>query len=313
MTQSFRDRFVGIIPPVITPFDDDGRFDSESAERLYAFPLDFDVHGLFLFGSSGEGPLLGEDDRLAALKTAVHVVGGRVPILAGVLTPGTEQAIRQARMFAELGADAVVVAPPFYFSSSQDEILEHFRAVHRAVSLPLVAYDIPVTVKTKISLETMLQLARENTIVGMKDSSGDVSGFRRLLLQRPDGFRMHTGSELILDNVLSQGADGSVPGLANVDPRVFVELYEHWQAGRYDEARDAQERIIRLFDIFLDFDGQLRIGVAIGAMKTAMKLRGVISSNRLCPPFAAVDDDYEHRIANILAESNLLEASRVEG
>ncbi|MFQ5730809.1 MAG: dihydrodipicolinate synthase family protein [Planctomycetaceae bacterium] len=306
MTQ-FRDRFVGIIPPLITPLRDDGELDVESAERLYAFHLNAGVQGLFLFGSSGEGPRLTQPQRTAALKAAAKVVAGRVPILVGAIAAGTAAVVEQGAIARDLGADALVVCPPYYFPPSQDEISEHFRHVQAAVGLPVVAYDIPVFVGTKIAMETLLPLARDGVIVGVKDSSGDVAGFRRLLQKRPRGFRVHTGSELLVDVALSLGADGAVPGLANVDPRAFVELYEHWQAGRRDEALEIQRRLVRLFDLFADFDGQVKMRVAVGAMKTAMLLRGVISSNRLCPPFAAVSPEHVERVRSLMREGNLLQ------
>ncbi|HUG93979.1 MAG TPA: dihydrodipicolinate synthase family protein [Planctomycetaceae bacterium] len=296
------DRLHGIIPPVITPLSDNGEFDRASAETLYRHLLDCGVHGLFLFGSSGEGPWLSESARLAAMDTARRVAGGRVPLLVGALAPATDAVVEQARQAQERGADAVVVCPPFYFRATQSEVIEHFRAIHRAVSLPVVAYDIPVTTQTKIELGTMLELAREATIVAAKDSSSDAAGFRRLLVRRPAQFRLFTGSELLVDAVLLAGADGAVPGLANVAPELFVELYDHWRAGRLAEAAEVQDRITRLFEVFVCPDGAIRAGYAIGSMKAAMRVRGVIASTRLCRPFSPVTVDHEERVRAIMRE-----------
>ncbi|GAB4141760.1 MAG: dihydrodipicolinate synthase family protein [Planctomycetaceae bacterium] len=306
MTNSFRERFFGILPPVITPLDDDGNFDVDSARTLYQFHLDAGVHGLFLFGSSGEGPLLNANQREQTLKIATEVVAGRVPILAGVLTPGTQQAISQAQVAKNLGADALVVAPPFYFPATQNEVLNHFRAVRSAVDLPIVAYDIPVTTKVKIELPTMLKLAEEGTIVGVKDSSGDVAGFRRLLSRRPNGFKLLTGSELLVDSVMAMGADGSVPGLANVAPELFTQLYNHWTNNRFEEAISLQKKLVRLFDVFADKSGTVRAGSAIAGMKISMQLRGVITTTRLCEPFLPADDEQVERVRSILNELELL-------
>lgn len=306
MTTDFTSQIHGIIPPVITPFDDAGRFDRESARRLYQFHLDAGVHGFFMFGSSSEGPLLSDEHRAASLEIVADVVQSRVPILAGVLAPGTAQAIRQAETARQLGADALVVSPPFYFPATPAEVQNHFRRIREAVDLPIVAYDIPVTTKVKIGLQTMLELARDQTIVGLKDSSGDLAGFRRLLARRPAGFKLLTGSELLVDSALAMGADGSVPGLANVDSRLFVELYDHWQAGNQAEAVRLQNQLVRLFDVFCQPDGTIRSGIAIGGMKSAMMLRGVISSNRLMEPFLPIAEDQLGHIRSILAEHSLL-------
>ena len=306
MPEQFTERLHGIIPPVTTPLTEEGAFDPESAKNLYRYMLESGVHGLFLFGSSGEGPVINDDERTFAVQTAVEVLQSRIPLLVGVLFPGTKQVITHGRLAKRLGADALVVAPPFYFPATQDELLDHFRAVRREVELPIIAYDIPATTKIKVQLNTMLQLAREGTVVGVKDSSGDVAGFRRLLAKRPPGFKMFTGSELLIDAVLLMGADGAVPGLANVTPELFVQLYDHWNAGRQAEAVEIQRRIVQLFEALVPPDNALTAAYAIGFMKAAQKLRGVIASTRTSLPLTQFTTEQEERTRRILIEAGLL-------
>jgi 4-hydroxy-tetrahydrodipicolinate synthase len=306
MPEQFSERLHGIIPPVTTPLTEAGAFDPESAKNLYRYMLESGVHGLFLFGSSGEGPVINDDERTFAMQTAVEVVQSRIPLLVGVLFPGTKQVITHGRLAKQLGADALVVAPPFYFPATQDELLDHFRAVRTEVELPIIAYDIPATTKIKVELNTMLQLAREGTVVGVKDSSGDVAGFRRLLAKRPPGFKMFTGSELLIDAVLLMGADGAVPGLANVAPELFVQLYDHWKAGRQAEAVEIQRRIVQLFEALVPPDNALTAAYAIGFMKAAQKLRGVIASTRSSLPLTQFTTEQEERTRRILIEFGLL-------
>lgn len=313
MIHPLADRLHGVIPPVITPLTEKGTFDRESAERLYRHHLDAGVHGLFLFGSSGEGPLLDNLDRTEALETAVKVIDSKVPLLVGTMAPGTDQTIQEARHAKELGADALVTCPPFYFPVTQQEILCHFRMIREAVDLPILAYDIPFTAKVKIELQTMLTLAEEGTIIGAKDSSGDVVSFRRLLVKRPQGFKLFTGSELLVDSVLQQGADGTVPGLANVAPELFVQLYNQWQAGEHANVLATQERIVRLFDMFIAPGGAFQAGYFLNAMKTAMKLRGIIASSRVCAPFAPFTAEDEQRMQSLMVEADVLQAGSVEG
>lgn len=307
MSSPLAERLHGIIPPVITPFHADGSFDENSARRLYQFMLDCGVQGLFLFGSSGEGPLLRQDVRERALQLAVDVCGGRVPVLAGVIAAGTDLVIEQARAAQRLGADAVVVCPPIYFFATPRDVLAHYRMIRSAVDVPLFAYDIPVTTKVKLGLETLLELAGDGTLIGVKDSSGDQVTFRRLLVRRPPGFRMFTGSELMVDSVLLQGADGCVPGLANVAPELFARLYERWQAGAQAEAAEIQNRITRLFEVFVPPGGGSDVGYALGSMKASLVLRGVIECDRLCAPFAAVTDEHRHRVRGLMVEAGLID------
>ncbi len=297
----------GIIPPVITPLNDDGTFDAPSARRLYKFHIDAGVNGLFLFGSSGEGPHLSAADQETAVKTAVEVSNGRVPVLAGLMEAGTDRCITAGLRWKELGADVVVVAPPFYFPASQADVETHFRSIRSAVGLPVMAYDIPQTTKIKIELETMLSLAADGTVVGVKDSSPFMVQFRRLLLKRPTNFSVLTGAELLIDMVLHAGANGSVPGLSNVAPELFVKLYSQFQAGEFKAVRQTQESIVRLFDVFADpATGQVNASYAIRSMKSAMKLRGVIDSCRTLAPIPPVSDEQLKHVESSLREAGLL-------
>lgn len=305
-TPRLADRLRGLIPPVITPLDEHGGFDAASAERLYRYLVDCGVHGLFLCGSSGEGPWLADETRLASIELARRTIGD-LPLLVGALAPATDAVIEQARQARDRGADAVVVCPPYYFRVTPAEVLEHFRAVRRAVDLPIVAYDIPVTTHVKIDLETMLTLAVEGTIIAAKDSSGDAVGFRRLIERCPEDFRLFTGCELLIDAVLLAGADGTVPGLANVAPELFVELFEHWWAGRVADAVAVQSRVAKLFDVFVCDDGAAAgPAYAIGSMKIAMHLRGVIATMRLCRPFASPTPAHQERVRAIMTEVGVL-------
>lgn len=306
MTESITQRLKGIIPPVTTPLTDAGFFDGPSAETLYTRMLEAGVDGLFLFGSSGEGPVLAPQTRNQALQTAIGVAGGSVPVIAGVLAPGTDQVIELAQTALRLGADGLVVAAPFYYPATQPELLAHYRAIGNAVGLPILLYDIPRATNVKIELETLLALSEEETVVALKDSSGDMTAFRRLLERRPARFRMFTGSELLVDSALLMGADGAVPGLANVAPELFTQLYDHWKAARLQDAQQVQKRIVRLFDVFVAPDGSINSGYVLGAMKTGQMLRGWIATNRTSAPFPRHSQELESRTRQILIEAGLL-------
>ncbi len=268
--------------------------------------LESGVHGVFLFGSSGEGPHLQESDRIAGLEVARETIASQIPILAGVLEPATDRVISAARTAQSLGADGVVVCPPYYFPATQEHVLSHFRAIREAIDLPIIAYDIPVTTKVKINLDTMLTLAREGTIIGVKDSSGDSVGFRRLLMKRPSQFAMFTGAELLVDQVLLAGAEGAVPGLANVAAKPFVELYNFWRAGESKQAVELQNTMANLFDVFIPPTGERNTGYAVGAMKVALKIRRIISSATTSLPFAQVTTEQEERTRSIMLECGVL-------
>ena len=150
------------------------------------------------------------------------------------------------------GASGIVVTAPLYAINDAAEIGRHFRMIAAGVGAPVLAYDVPVRVHTKLGVGMLLELARDGVIVSVKDSSGDDVAFRRLVAANADAGRPMTllsGHELMLDGMFLLGGDGGVPGLANVDPAGYVRLWRAAQAGDWVAARAEQDRLARLFDI----------------------------------------------------------------
>lgn len=299
----------GIIPPVVTPLTPDFQVDEPALRRVLRHLLAGGVHGLFLLGSTSEVVFMDAPQRREVLRIAVDEVAGRVPLLAGVIDPTTDRVIAHARDAQQAGVDGLVVTAPFYTRTSQAEIVEHFRAVHEAVPLPIMAYDIPVCVHTKLERPTLRQLRAEGVIAGLKDSSGDDTNFRLLALECQDdpGFRLFTGSELMVDTAFMVGAHGCVPGLGNVDPAGYVALYEAVRRGDWAVARHIQERLIRLFAIALQGTPRTSAGASgVGGFKTAMQLLGLIPHHHMHRPNLPLNEEEAGRVANILAAEGLL-------
>lgn len=302
--------FGGIVPPVCTPFSEDGDLDVPSLERLLGFLLDGGVHALFLLGSTSETALLTPAQRRKVLEVGIATAGGQVPILAGVIDTSTGPVIEHARTAQTAGVDALVVTAPYYVRVDQAETLGHFRAIHDAVPLPILAYDIPSAGPPKLDRATVLTLAREGTIVGIKDSSGDAVNFRNLLMESRDlpRFATFTGSELLVDTALSLGASGCVPGIGNVDPVGYVHLYDAVRAGDMETARQEQERLIRLFRIITcGTPGRMGFTAsALGGFKTALVLRGVIATNVMGRPMTRYNAEETAKVRGMLEEAGLL-------
>jgi 4-hydroxy-tetrahydrodipicolinate synthase len=247
---------------------------------------------------------------VTVLETAIAKAKGRVPIMAGTMDTATERVLEHARAAKAAGVDALVVTSPFYIRPSQSEIIEHFRIIKQEVGLPIVAYDIPSAVQTKLARETVLTLADERTIIGLKDSSGDEGNFRGLIIaakSRPN-FSIFTGSELIIDGILLAGADGSVPGICNVDPHGFVKIYDAIQRGDLVTAVAEQDRIYKLFSIIRCAEPG-RMGPtagALGGFKTALMLRGIIATNVPGRPMTRLNDVEVERVRKIVVEAGLL-------
>jgi len=209
------------------------------------------------------------------------------------------------------GVDGIVVTVPFYARTAHPAEVElHFRTVRDRVGLPLVAYDIPVSVHNKLDIALSLKLAAEGVIDAIKDSSNDLHGFRALVTgtRRLDNFSVFTGSELVVDCALFLGAEGAVPGLANVDPHGFVALYESCRSGDWDKAREVQDGLVRLFEITNRADPANKgpSSSGLGGFKTALMLRGVISSNAMGLPQIPLDADETAAVRAVLEREGLL-------
>lgn len=288
---------------------DEHDVDTASLEKLVGFLLAGGVHGLFVLGSTSEVAVLTGTQRATVIDVAVRATGGHVPVFAGVIDTATDRVIEHARVAEKGGVDGLVVTSPFYVRPSQDEVKRHFRMVREAVDLPILAYDIPSAVQTKLDRATVLRLAEEELIVGIKDSSGDDANFRGLVLEmrRHPGFAAFTGSELLVDAAMLIGARGSVPGLGNVDPHGYVRLYNAARACDWVTARAEQERLFGLFSFVRTATDRMGFTAsALGAFKTALMLRGVIATNMLGRPLPRYNDEESARVRVRLQEVGLL-------
>lgn len=304
-------QLTGIIPPLSTPLTADGQVDTASLERLVEHLLGAGVHGLFVLGSTGEVAFLTDAQRGEVIETVVRAAAGRAPVIAGLIDMTTPRVLEHLRQAEELGADAVVATAPFYTRTHPAEIARHFRLIAAASSLPVIAYDIPVSVHTKLSTSLLLELAAEGSIVGVKDSSGDDAGLRALILgarERGIDLAVLTGSELTTDSALASGAAGAVPGLGNVDPEGYVRLWDAVRSGNLDAARTEQERLFALFEL-VNAARDDRMGAAssaLGAFKAALQLRGVIDCARTADPYLPLEQDEIEHVREHLVAAGLL-------
>lgn len=304
----------GVVPPVCTPFRDDLQVDEPSLRRLVEHLIAGGVHGLFALGSTSEVAYLPDGQRQQIIECVIDQAQGRVPVIAGVIDMTTSRMLEHAAVVVKAGAQGVVATAPFYTRTHPAEIERHFRLMADAVDVPVYAYDLPVSVHCKLDGQMLIRLAAEGLLAGLKDSSGDDAALRRLLVARRDvggrasDFSVLTGSELTVDSALAMGADGVVPGFANVDPAGYVRLFDLCQAGDWSEARHVQEQLLREFEIVTVGD-RTRMGdssAAIGAFKVGLRLLGVIDNATTAPPQIPLDPAETERIAGLLAATGVL-------
>jgi 4-hydroxy-tetrahydrodipicolinate synthase len=300
----------GVVPPVCTPLTPEREVDVPSLLRLVDHLVGAGVHGLFVLGSTSEAAFLTDRQRRQVVEAVAGHVGGRLPVLAGAIDMTTPRVLDHVRAVTAAGADAVVVTAPFYARTHPSEIVHHYRRIAAASPVPVIAYDIPVSVHTKLPADLLLGLAGDEVLAGVKDSSGDLAAFRELVTgaRAHPGFSVLTGSELLVDTALALGADGAVPGLANVDPHGYVRLYRQCRAGDGEGARAEQDRLCALFALTRAGD-PARMGPgssALGAFKAALHLRGVIDCPVTAEPQVPLSGEETEKVAKILAAAGLV-------
>lgn len=304
----------GVVPPVCTPFTPDYQIDEASLRRLINHLIDGGVDGLFVLGSTSEVAFLTDERRADVIRITIDEVRGRVPVVAGAIDMTTLRVIEHAKAAVAAGIDGLVVTAPFYTRTHPAEIAEHFRLIHAACpDTPIYAYDIPVAVNgVKLEADTVMSLATEGVIAGVKDSSGNDAGIRALVLRRQalglDDFVVLTGSELTVDSALMFGVDGVVPGIGNVDPAGYARIFKAVQAGDFAAAKAEQERLFAMFAL-VEVGAPSRMGrgsSALGAFKAALELLGIIADGRTAPPYIQLSDAEKSAITPYLVRAGLL-------
>ena len=301
--------FSGVVPPVVTPDTPDHQLDVVSFERSINRLIEAGVDGLFFLGSSGEVVFATDERRDQIVCEAVRIVNHRVPVLVGIIDTETERVLEHGRRALALGADALVATAPFYALGGPADVEEHFRILHQELDAPLFAYDIPVCVHTKLPWKMLARLGAEGVLAGVKDSSGDDVSFRYLVQETEKNghpLTLLTGHEIVVDGALLSGADGSVPGLANVEPKGYVRMWKAAQDGNWAEVKREQDRLNEISHIFDVTTGVQGYGAGVGAFKCALNLMGIFDSNQMPRPVKPLDDQNREAIKQVLVANNLL-------
>jgi dihydrodipicolinate synthase/N-acetylneuraminate lyase len=232
-------RFAGIMPPLVTPLTEDGQLDEPGLRRFVEYVVGGGVHGVVVLGSSGEAALLHPDVRRRVVEVAVEAANGRAPVIAGTGEPGTALAVESTRFARQAGAAAAIVVPPYYYNLDQEAVKRHYRAVREDGGLPVLAYHIPGLTKVPVQSDTLLALAEEGTLCGVKDSAGDFAYYQRAVdgTRHLPEFAALQGSDQFLFAGLAYGGDGAISVISQVAPRVMVALYGAGKAGDWERAR----------------------------------------------------------------------------
>jgi len=271
-------KIAGIVPPLLTAFDEKGAFDERAQREIVSFLVD-KVQGFYPCGSYGSGPLMNAEERKRVAEVVIDEVNGRVPVILHVGGPTTRFAVDLAKHAEQAGAVAVASVPPIYYGFKEPEVERHFQALVDAVDVPVLVYNNPKTTGVSISPSFLNKLAKIG-VRGVKDSSFDIMVFYNYLwkVERED-FIPVIGTEALIMPAVSMGAFASVSGLANAIPEPVVELFRAVKADDLKTARPLQKKVSAMRDI-------MHFGPTLAMIQAVLHRRGVNAGYpRL--PFAA--------------------------
>ncbi len=292
-------RYSGIIPPLATPLNQDGRLDAAGLEVLVERVLAGGVSGLFVLGTTGEGPHLKQRVREEVVTRVCRQVAGRAPVLVGLCDPSTESCLELAEFSAREGASALVLTPPYYMPLGQDELLSYLLRTVPKLELPVFLYNIPGLTKIHFAPATLKRVFECVPLAGLKDSSGDLEYFSRVRATLPaaTGFLLFCGPEEQLVESLSLGGDGGVCGGANLFPQLYTLIFRLMREGRRVEAEAIQKQVLRLSAVVYS---QTKESTSyLRGLKAAMSVLGVCGPFLAEPLFVLPDENVE-RIRDFL-------------
>lgn len=279
----------GVIPPVVTPLISNHELDEQGLSKLVEHLISGGVHGLFLLGTTGEATSLSYKLREKFVKKACELNAGRIPILVGITDTSFNDSIAMAECYKEAGADAVVIAPPYYIPISHMEMMQYLQDLVPELPLPFFLYNMPGYTKLHMSIET-IELAKDLGGIGVKDSSGDMSYLYSLIDKFRDSpeFSIFAGTEILLPGTIIQGGHGVVAGGANMFPHLFVDMYEASLAGDIEKIQLLHQIMMKINNTIYSI-GKTSSKYTLG-VKCALSVMG-ICNGYAAHPLRKFDDE----------------------
>jgi 4-hydroxy-tetrahydrodipicolinate synthase len=289
--------FSGSITALITPFAN-GKVDEAAFQKFVDWQIDQGTHSLVSCGTTGESPTLSHEEDMRVTAICVEVAKGRAPVIAGTGSNSTDEAIQLTRGAKKAGADAALVVTPYYNKPTQEGLYQHYKAIHDAVEIPIVIYNIPGRCIVDMSVETMARLAELPNIVGVKDATADLQRPAQTRLAIGADFAQLTGEDATVVPFLAQGGHGCISVTANVAPRLCADLHEAWRGGDLATVSRINDRLMPLHEA-------LFVESSPGPVKYAASLLG-FCENRVRLPLVTVTAATEARVREAMVHAGLI-------
>jgi 4-hydroxy-tetrahydrodipicolinate synthase len=288
--------FHGVFPYLVSPIDASGRILTDVLARLVGDLIDAGVHGVTPLGSTGEFAYLGREQREAVVQATIAAARGRVPVVAGVASTSTDDAVVQARAYQRLGADGILAILEAYFPLKDAQIESYFRAIADAVDIPVVLYTNPQFQRSDLSLDVIARLAEHKRIRYLTDASTNTGRLLSIINRCGDKLRIFSASAHIPAAVMLIGGVGWMAGPACLLPRQSVQLYELCRAARWQDAMALQRELWRINEAFARFN-------LAACIKAGLQSLGYPVGDPV-PPQAALTADERRAVKAALTEIN---------
>lgn len=257
-------RFGAVVTAMVTPFKEDFSLDLERAQEVAAWLLDNGSDSLVVAGTTGEGPTLSDEEKIELWRATVAAAKGKGKVVAGTGTYDTAHSVHLTEEAERAGCDGVLVVTPYYNKPPQSGLYEHFTAVARATSLPVILYNIPGRTSVRISHETLLRLAEVENIIGVKDATGDFIGASELIAAAPGGFEVISGDDAATFALVCLGATGVISVTSHVAGEQMGEMIALTERGDIDGARKIHHQLQPLFKALFITTSPIPIKAAMG-------------------------------------------------
>jgi 4-hydroxy-tetrahydrodipicolinate synthase len=289
----------GIIPAMVTPFTNSHEINESSLRKLLDHLIEGGVHGVFIISSTGESYAMSTKEKRRAIEITVDHVAGRVTVYAGTGCITTEETIDLTNIAEDCGVDAVSLITPYFISPNQQELMDHYKKIAENTKLPILLYNNVGRTNVNLEAKTVAELAKVPNIVGIKDSSGDMTlSSEYIRMTRGTKFSTLIGRDTLIYGGLCYGASGAIAACANVAPRLCVEIYDKFNAGDLIGSLDCQYAL-----------APLRLSFNLGSfpvvIKEALTLQG-IDMGTCISPIAPLDEAKRAQLKKILQDLNLL-------
>jgi len=290
-------RVKGIIPPIITPLNDREEVDEGAFRALLNHCYEKGIHGIFVAGTNGECMALTQKERNRAIKIALDEVGGKMPVMAGVMDSSTKRVIENIKELEQMGGEIAVVTPAFYWKAPSDkEMVTHFEEVAKSTDISIFAYNIPPFTGSNLSNKALFEIAKIDRVIGYKDSAANMIQFQQCLYQFKDtDFKLFMGNVDLVAMSLLMGAVGFVPTMAPVFHALYLKLYHAAIAGDMKKTLEINKTFVK----------SCKVGTmaksSIAANKFAISLLG-LTDKRVAKPMEEVTPDEQAKIKAFVNE-----------